>query len=82
MVYINIPYVPENNRIDKDLIEKELQSLDINEDAKHAAFEAIYNRLPHGVSFDENDLKEAFQLEKVLSRLGIPYRESEESEWI
>jgi hypothetical protein len=81
MVYINIPYVPENNRINKDLAQKELQALDINDEAKQTAFKAIYNRLPHGVSFSEKDLKEAFQLEKVLSRLGIPYRESEESEW-
>jgi hypothetical protein len=82
MIYINIPYVPENNRIDKDLAQKELEALDISEDAKYAAFEAIYNRLPRGVSFEGDDLREASLLEKALSRLGIPYRLSEESEYV
>ncbi|MGC2238463.1 MAG: hypothetical protein WA584_20075 [Pyrinomonadaceae bacterium] len=81
MVYIDIPYVPENNRINKDLAQKELEALDISEDAKYAAFEAIYNRLPRGVSFEGDDLREASLLEKALSRLGIPYRLSEESEY-
>jgi len=80
MVYINIPYVPENNRIDRDFVIKEIQSLDINEDAKFEAFEAIYNRRPRGVNFDDAGLNEALLLEKALGRLGIPYRQSEESE--
>lgn len=79
MVYINIPYVPENKKISRDLVEKELQALEISDDAKWNVFEAIYNLHPRGVSFA--DLKEAFQLEKVLSRLGVPYRQSEESEF-
>ena len=81
MVYINIPYVPENNRIARDLTQKELEALDISEDAKHAAFEAIYNRLPRGVSFEGETSKEATLLEKMLGKLGIPYRESEDSEY-
>jgi hypothetical protein len=81
MVYIDIPYVAENNRINKDLAQKELEALDISEAAKYAAFEAIYNRLPRGVSFEGDDLREASLLEKALSRLGIPYRLSEESEY-
>ena len=80
MVYINIPYYVENDRIDRDTVIKEIQALDINENAKYEAFEAIYNRKPHGVSFDDNSLKEAVQLETVLKRLGIGYRQSEESE--
>ncbi len=80
MVYINIPYIPENNRIDRDFAIKEIGSLDINEDAKYEALKAIYNRLPRGVSF--GNPKEASQLEKVLARLGVPYRQSEESEHI
>lgn len=80
MVYINIPYYVENDRIDRNTVIKEIQALDINENAKYEAFEAIYNRKPHGVSFDEKGLKEAVQLEIVLKRLGIAYRQSEESE--
>lgn len=81
MVFINIPYVPENNRIARDLIQKELEALDISEDAKHDAFEAIYNRLPRGVSFEGESSKEASLLEKTLAKLGIPYRQSEDSEY-
>lgn len=81
MVYINIPYVPENNRIDKDLTQKELQALDMSDDAKWSVFQAIYNLHPRGVLLADNDLKETFRLEKVLSRLGVPYRQSEEPEF-
>ena len=80
MVFINIPYVHENNRLDRDFVIKEIQSLDINEDAKFEAFEAIYNRKPRGVNFDDAHLKEALLLETALGKLGIPYRQSEESE--
>ncbi len=80
MVYINIPYQVENDRLDRDTVIKEIQALDINEDAKYEAFEAIYNRKPHGVSFDEKGLSEAVQLEDVLRKLGIAYRQSEKSE--
>ncbi len=80
MVYINIPYHVENDRIDRETVIKEIRALTINEDAKYEAFEAIYNRKPHGVSFDDKGLSEAVQLEAVLKRLGIAYRQSEESE--
>ena len=80
MVYINIPYQVENDRIERNTVIKEIQALNINEDAKYEAFEAIYNRKPHGVSFDDKNLSEATQLEAVLKRLGIAYRQSEESE--
>ncbi len=80
MVYINIPYQVENDRIDRATVIKEIGALDINEDAKYEAFEAIYHRKPHGVSFDEKSLNEATRLETVLQRLGIAYRQSEESE--
>ena len=80
MVYINIPYYVENDRLDRDTVIKEIQALSINEDAKYEAFEAIYNRKPHGVSFDEKGLSEAVQLEDVLRKLGIAYRQSEKSE--
>ena len=77
MVYINIPFVIENNRIDKDVARQELQILDISEDAKYEAFEAIYNRNPRGVNFDNKDLKQALSLQNVLAKLGAPYRQVE-----
>lgn len=81
MVYINIPFVPENNRINKDSTKKELQALDINDDAKQVAYAAIYNLKPRGVDFEAEASTEAVMLETVLRRLGVPYRRSEESEY-
>ncbi len=81
MIYINIPYVPENERIDKDFAKKEIQFLEISENAKQSAFEAIYNLKPRGVNFDGGELTEALKLEGLLSKLGIPYRRSEKSEY-
>lgn len=81
MIYINIPYVPENDRIDKDFAKREIQSLDISENAKQAAYAAIYNLNPRGVNFESKDSVEAIILGNALKRLGIPYRESEESEY-
>jgi hypothetical protein len=81
MVYINIPFVVENNRIDKDFAKSELQILDISDDAKQEAFKAIYDRKIRGVNFDDKDSKEVLLLEKTLTRLGVPFRQSEESEY-
>ncbi len=80
MVYIDIPYVPENNRIDKDLVKKELQLLNISDETKSNVYDAIYNLKPRGVSFGDN-LKEAATLQNILSRLAIPYRQTEDSEF-
>ena len=80
MVYIDIPYVPENNRIDRELVKKELQMLNISDEAKSKIFEAIYNLKARGVSFGDN-LKEAAALQIILSRLSIPYRQTEDSEF-
>ena len=79
MVYINIPYVVENDRIDRALTAKELQILNISETAKHDAFEAIYNKRPRGVDLD--DRTQAAALQDLLSRLGVPYRQTNESEY-
>ncbi len=79
MVFVNIPYCVENDRIDRDVTAKELAVLDIGEDDRYEAFDAIYNKLPRGVSF--SDPKKALLLEKALGRLGVPYRESPESEY-
>jgi hypothetical protein len=79
MVYINIPYVVENERIDRDRVTKELQILNIDEEAKHDAFAAIYNKRPRGVNFA--DKEQASLLEAALLRLGVPYRPSNESDY-
>jgi hypothetical protein len=81
MVYINIPYVAENNRIDKDFVKKEIGVLAINESAKQDAFAAIYHLHPRGVDFSGDQSNEASLLEETLKRLGVPYRKSEESEY-
>jgi hypothetical protein len=81
MVYIDIPFVVENKRIDKENTRKELAALEISQSAKDEAFEAIYNLKPRGVSFDEGDVKQALMLERLLARLGVPYRLSEASEF-
>lgn len=77
MVYIDIPFVIENNRIDRALARKEIQVLDISDDVKNDAFEAIYHRNPLGVNFANKDLKQAQSLQTVLSKLGAPYRQVE-----
>ena len=82
MVFINIPFVEENKRIKKDLAKKELDTAQINNEAKLTAFEAIFNRLPRGVEFDNSKLSEAVALQRILERLGVPYRQSESSEYI
>ncbi len=79
MVFVNIPYCVENDRIDRGFAAKELQVLDIGEGDRYEAFDAIYNKRPRGVSFD--DPKKALLLENALGRLGVPYRESPESEY-
>ena len=81
MVYINIPYTRENNRLDKATAKKELEALNISDSAKLEAFAAIYNLNPRGVKFEINELPEARLLENTLQRLGIPFRQSEESEY-
>jgi len=82
MVFVNIPYVPENNRIGRDLTKKEIQALDISDTAKQSAYAAVYNKRPRGVNFDSKHSVEAIMLEDLLRKLGIPYRRSEESEYI
>lgn len=79
MVYINIPYIPENDKIDKDLAIEEIQALTISDEAKWEAYKAIYHLQPRGVEFE--DAAEAMQLETVLKKLGVPYRQTESSEF-
>jgi len=79
MVYVNIPYVVENDRLKASVVGKELSALSISEFAKHEAFEAIFHKRPRGVDF--SDASDAVMLENVLRRLGVPFRRSNESEY-
>jgi hypothetical protein len=81
MVYISIPYVPENNRIDKDLVKKEIEILSIDDDEKYKVYEAIFNLKPRGVDFKGRDTVEIGKLESTLRKLGIPYRRLVESDY-
>lgn len=81
MVYINIPYIPENNKIDKEFAKKEIQLLNISDSAKQTALASIYNLRPRGVNFDGKNAVEALRLEEALNKLGVPYRKSEEPEY-
>ncbi|MFN6963705.1 MAG: hypothetical protein ACK4S4_08060 [Pyrinomonadaceae bacterium] len=76
---MNIPYVAENDRLDRSSVGKELAALNIGEAAKHEAFSAIYNKRPRGVNFAS--LVEAALLERALYRLGVPFRSTIESEY-
>ena len=79
MVYINIPYVIENDRIDRGRTAKELRLLNIGETVRYETFEAIYNKRPRGVYLADKD--QALQLQEALSRLGVPYRQSNEPDY-
>ncbi len=81
MVYISIPYVPENNRIDKKLVENEIEILAISDDEKYNVYEAIYNLMPRGVDFEGVDTIATDELQSALRKLGIPYRRLEESDY-
>ena len=81
MVYISIPYVPENKRVSKALVKKEIDNLSLDEDEKSNVYEAIYNLKPRGVDFKGTDTEEVSKLESTLRKLGIPYRRLEESDY-
>jgi hypothetical protein len=80
MICLDIPYIPENNRIDRDLASKELRILNISAQAKENVHAAIYNIVPRTVEFENRELAEVLVLEKVLRRLGVPYRQTESTE--
>ena len=79
MSYINIPYVVENNRIDKARVKAELQLLDMTDAAKAETLAAIYSVRPRGVELTEPT--QAMELKTLLMRLGIPHRQSDVSEY-
>lgn len=74
MVYLNIPYVAANDSIDRETVIKAIRALEISEDAKYQAYEAIFNKVPTGVSFEDEGMGESYQLERMLRRLGISHR--------
>ncbi len=76
MVFIDIPYAVENDRVERGLMEKEIGALAISDEAKRDTLAAIYNRNPRGVEIE--DMAQVRLLEGTLSRLGIPFRQSEE----
>lgn len=78
MIYLEIPYVIENNRVDKTSVKNEIQNLQISTETKAGIFDAIFNPHPRQVDFDNADLKEVVLLETALHRLGIPYRRVQE----
>lgn len=80
MVYIDIPYAAENNRISKELARSEIEKLQISDKAKKGALTAIYNFRPRGVDFTGNEAIEAILLEVVLKNLGVPYRRIDDPE--
>jgi len=81
MVYISIPYVSENKRVDKKVLENELNLLDISDDGKYYVFKAIYNLKPRGVEFEGPDTEGTDALQVTLRKLGIPYRRLDESDY-
>jgi len=80
-VYINIPYVSENELIDRDLFVRELELAPISDRARFETFEAVYNRLPRGVNFEYSETDQARELLAVLEHMRIGHRISQESEY-
>lgn len=80
MVYIDIPYVVENDRINYELAKKEIEHLKISERAKQSTYAAIYNFRPRGVDFRGREASDARLLEAALEHLGVPYRRINEPE--
>ena len=79
MLFMDIPFAVENKRIDKENARRELAALEISQSAKDEVFEAIYNMRPRGVNFEDSEIKQAQLLERLLSKLGVPYRLAEVS---
>lgn len=78
MIFLEIPFVPENKNVNRSSAEKEIRILNISQALKAEVFDAIYNQRPSGVNFENSDLEQVLLLEKALSRLGIPYRQVKE----
>jgi len=77
MVYIDIPYAVENQRIGRDMMREEIERLKISDEAKRNTLAAIYNFKPRGVEFDVGELSQVKLLEEIFIRVGIPFRQME-----
>jgi hypothetical protein len=77
MVYIDIPYAVENERVQRDAMKEEIGRLMITEEAKRTTLAAIYNFKPRGVEFDVGEMSQVRLLEAIFIRLGIPFRHME-----
>ena len=78
MIYLEIPYVAENNRVSRITAKNEILVLELSDEAKAEVFEAIYHRQPSGVSFEDSEHDQVLLLESTLRRLSIPYRQVKE----
>jgi hypothetical protein len=81
-MYINIPYVPENDLIDRDTFAKELGAIEISEDARYRAFAAVYGIRPRRVTFEINESTQLRKLLDLLIRFGIGHRVTTEFEYL
>lgn len=79
MITLEIPYVTENNRINKVSLQKEIQNLQVSQEVKADVFDAVYNYFPRQVDFENENLKELVLLEGIFHRLGVPYRRIQNS---
>ena len=77
MVYIDIPYAVENQRIDRGVMKEEIARLKISDEAKRITLAAIYSFKPRGVVFDAGEMSQVRLLEDIFIRLGIPFRQME-----
>jgi hypothetical protein len=77
MVYIDIPYAVENQRIERGIVQEEIGRLKISDEAKLSTLAAIYNFKPRGVAFGAGDMPQVKLLEEIFIRLGIPFRQME-----
>ena len=77
VVYIDIPYAVENDRIERGKLKDEIGRLLISDEAKRCTLAAIYNFKPRGVEFGSSELSQVKLLEGIFVRLGIPFRQME-----
>ena len=77
MVYIDIPFAVENERIGRDVVKEEISRLAISDEAKRSTLATIYNFKPRGVAFENAELPQVKLLEAIFIRLGIPFRQME-----
>ncbi|MEO7539001.1 MAG: hypothetical protein ABIV21_03170 [Pyrinomonadaceae bacterium] len=77
MVYIDIPYAVENQRIEREMMKEEIGRLTISDEAKRTTLAAIYSFKPRGVVFETSEMSQVRLLEEIFIRLGVPFRQME-----